>query len=228
MDASFVKIGKSIECVEGVKTDLGFLYDANNATYLIESDGNVRLLHLLLKKLPEGLNAPWSCTLENARVSTLAPIYVKGESASPQYDPPRITNQSGLLLYNRPYGMEETLDVGMGAIYIRPTDKWGEYYVPGILVPGSIPGQGSQNNFALWGSSKYRFYQTQEVGTYIIPICYHTTDDDGFKPIQVLRSDASFWPMSTHTTYSHQDPIEWLGVDPVPGRESSRDPLEFP
>jgi hypothetical protein len=52
----------------------------------------------------------------------------------------------------------------------------------------------------------------EEIGTYIIPIAYHRNIGDGVQVEQVLRSDASFWPMPKHAIWSEFEKIVSLST----------------
>lgn len=227
MDSSFVSIGGSLTVKEAINKALPYLLDANQQLFEIDSDSNPRLIHLRVTR--SNGQAPWSCTLQNSELSDLAKIY---DHEQAEFNPPRIVNGDINIVVGprtpneEPVSKDPFLDNALGKVYLKGDNQnpWDSAPLPDfdfsmnlkdVVVPDVPPVY--PTDLRMQGEQRYRTHQLAEVGTYIIPICYHRTTDKGFESIQVLRSDASFWPMPIHQVWSMQD--NWQDLWRWPDRE---------
>lgn len=194
MDSSFVSIGDGITVKEAINNALPYLLDANQQLFEIDSDSTPRLIHLRIERGFGG--SAWDCSLCNDTLENIAKIY--GPAGKAEYNPPRIVDKFG---NGVPYDKGGNVTKGPFLDNKIINENLGPSvtaYFPN--ASGSV----TPDELRLRGDLLYRIQEVQEVGCYIIPICYHRTTAKGFESIQVLRSDAPFWPTAPHAVWSVQ------------------------
>lgn len=218
MDTTFVSIGESLTVKEAVNKALPFLLDANQALFEIDSDSEPRLIHLVCSRGAAD-NTPWTVRLENDKLTEIQKYFTapneEGHDAE-KYNPPRVVDSFGQLV---PEPGTSIGDAGFFPSLIKNLTRpgnYGEYtfYTKLYDFYPLIPGGAQVSFLKMDGEQRYRHHIIQEVGTYIVPICYHRTTDKGFESIQVLRSDAQFWPMPPHAAYSIDEVLTRMYRDP--------------
>ena len=201
-DASLIPIGASITVLEALNKTLGVLYDANLATYEIESDGDWRLLHIRCSRgMVEGVPGPWGVSLENAKLNDLQKIYAPYTGA--EYDPPRIVSRIGEAVPENIEPPNNDVSPPYVQEYAGGEPIYYQYPYPeqiGVASGGFLPLQ-------LVTQKMFTLCALHEIGTYIIPIAYHRNTDGGVAVEQVVRSDVSFWPMPSHAAWSYHEKI---------------------
>lgn len=203
-DATLIPIGATLTVAQAVNTGLGFLYDPNQATFEIDSDGDWRLLHI---KCTREENAPWVISLENAKLTDLQNIYNAG---APEYNPPRIVCSIDQAVPETTVGGNANVMPPLFETYAHTNPQLTYNYPFFVQVSG-----GGEEPFSLVTQMQYSVTIVQEVGTYIIPIAYHSTADGVADVRQVARSDLSFWPMPKHAVWGKFEKIIGLQATTV-------------
>jgi len=178
------------------------LYDGNQATYEIDSDGDWRLLHIRCsREMVAGVPGPWGVSLENAKLNDLQKIYAPYTGA--EYDPPRIVCINGEAVLANIEPPNNDASPPLVQEYAGGEPVINQYpYTQQVMVAG-----GGSLPLTLVTQKMWTLCALHEIGTYIIPIAYHRNTDAGVAVEQVVRSDVSFWPMPSHASWAFHEKI---------------------
>lgn len=213
MNKSAVPLGSSVGIASGLRTNLGYLLDCNQATYSIASG---EAWHLLFIKATctanEATPSSWSFALLSQPVSDVNDLYVSGGQA------PKFVDSNGQTV---PYSSEE-----YDAVHPHFDSKRLPEGYTKLTSTGQVTGAPVMDAVNIWLNEWVNTGQVTwatEAGVHIYPIAYHRIipgTPSTAEIVQCARSDYHFWPMPTLPVWSRKDePVEiGVGLDTtIPG-----------
>lgn len=179
------------------------LLDSNQSTYAITTGAAPHLLFVRAKKAEVG--APWVFTLESQQISKIR-VY---DPDSEDYDPPRLVDIQGSVIRPGIESLDDVPQIPAIAEFEDPRkqpDSYARAGLQGLQITDSVftvTGSPHPGNVAINIKPTLTITTVEEIGTYILPIAYHSTIGGQVNLTQVARSDLSFWPIPRITNWGY-------------------------
>lgn len=198
-NASAVPLGDGVTIASGLRTNLGFLLDCNQATYNLASGSEWHLLYIKAEraKPTEGNLGAWTFALQSKPLSEVVDMFTDEGKA------PQIVDKAG---------NQVRIEVRESPFRPQPyTQADPQAPAASLTSVGQVAGWPILNgqNIRLDYLDNQRWVTLAiEVGVHIYPIACHRIvagTPAQAEIVQCARSDFHFWPMPTLPIWSQMD-----------------------